>query len=91
MVLSHHLQSHPWLRHDEKAVYEDIMEIYVYMEIYGSRGHLQDILLIFHMVDLLEADDVVEAENLDFFFGQTNYYYSLLSFIGQLQFIFNLL
>ena len=58
MVLSHHLQSHPWLRHDEKAVYEDIWR-YVYMEIYGSRGHLQDILLIFHMVDLLEADDVV--------------------------------
>ena len=35
----------------------------------GSRGHLQDILLVLHMVDLLKADDVVEAENLDFFFG----------------------
>ena len=35
----------------------------------GSRGHLQDILLVLHMVDLLKADDVVEAENLDLFFG----------------------
>ena len=68
------------------------MEIwrYGYIEIYGSRGHLQDILLVLHMVDLLEADDVVEAENLDFFFGQTNHYYSLSSFIGQSLFIFNL-
>ena len=64
--------------------------MYGYMEIYGSRGHLQDILLVLHMVDLLEADDVVEAENLDFLFGQTNYYYSLLSFIGKLLFIFHL-
>ena len=63
---------------------------YGYIKIYGSRGHLQDILLVLHMVDLLEADDVVEAENLDFFFGQTNYYYSLSSFIGQSLFIFNL-
>ena len=59
------------------------------MDIYGSRGHLQDILLVLHMVDLLEADDVVEAENLDFLFGQTNYYYSLLSFIAKLLFIFH--
>ena len=58
---------------------------YGYIKIYGSRGHLQDILLVLHMVDLLEADDVMEAENLDFFFGQTNYYYSLSSL-----FIFNL-
>ena len=38
------------------------------------QGHLQDILLVLHMVDLLKADDVVEAENLEFFFGQTNYF-----------------
>ena len=63
---------------------------YGYIEIYGSRGHLQDILLVLHMVDLLEADDVVEAENLDFLFGQTNYYYSLLSFIAKLLFIVHL-
>ena len=49
----------------------------------GSRGHLQDILLVLHMVDLLKADDVVEAENLDFFFGQ------LLLFIHYYHFLDN--
>ena len=51
------------------------MEIWRYgdIEMYGSRGHLQDILLVLHMVDLLKADDVVEAENLDFFFGPLSF------------------
>ena len=47
--------------------------------IYGCRGHLQDILLVLHMVDLLKADDVVGAENHVFFLD-----YCYLLFFGQL-------